>query len=310
MSCFRPLEMSRWITLLAAGLMSTSVFAQDEEEVPRPRRSARPAGGQRLPISLDGGASINPEILKKVKDDTLGLTVDDREAYFRILKLTEKLDPAEQRDLAAEFRQDRYEAHPKNRRRPVEQFPTFVDLFRHPAEYRGRPVTLHGYFRRLVTYDPGKNDQGYEQLYEGWLYADDAQGNPAVVIFTEKPEGLPISGDLSEEVTVTGYFFKMYGYQAHDTTRRAPLLLAQTVRWRPQPPASRWTPSPQAYFFVSAAILVIAVMIALAVRESHAQRQLASHLRSSKYEQYIPFDEAESPKPSSHWNGSSAEPHH
>ena len=179
------------------------------------------------------------------------------------------------------------------------------------AEYRGRPVSLHGKFRRLVTYDAGKNDQGFDRLHEGWFFADDAQGNPAVVIFTEQPAGLPGGGDIEEEVSVTGYFLKMYGYSAQDTTRRAPLILARTVRWHPQQPQARWNPSPQTYLVFSAGILVVGLLIGLMVRESHLKAAAWKESRRAKLEAFLPFDDAPLAKSiSPSQNGSPVEPHH
>lgn len=266
---------------------------------------------RRLPISLDGGASINPEILRRVQDDTIGLTDDDREAYFRILKLTQKIDPIELRTLAREFREDRHAASPLYRRRPLQKFPTFVDLFQHPEQYRGRPVSLHGKFRRLISYSAGKNDAGFDQLYEGWFFADDSQGNPAVVIFTEKPDGLPLGGDIEEEISVTGYFLKMYGYPAHDTTRRAPLILARTVAWRPQRETARWNPSPETYLSLTLGIVIFGLVIALMVRESQLRAAAQKQARWAKYVDVPSFDEPTAEKPVEPGrNGSPAEPHH
>jgi hypothetical protein len=269
-----------WPFVVPAILVGFVIVCPAQEE----NMTAR--GEKRVPISLDGGASINPDVVKNVVDDTIGLTADDREAYFRILKLTEKLDPEDLRIWAREFREDRRKASPRYRQRPVEKFPTFVDLFQHPADYRGRPVSLHGYFRRLVTYDAGKNEQGFQSLFEGWFYPDEGQGNPAVIIFTEKPAGFPIGADITEEASVTGYFFKMYGYEAHDTTRKAPLILARTVRWRPQKVPARWTPSPLIY-----------------------EREREKRLR--QVDEFVLVDSSfatRTPIPSD--NGSAVEPHH
>lgn len=295
--------------LLAVCLLSAGIAEEEAEQVDRAQPAAKE---KKVPISLDGGASINPAVLGKVVDGTIGLTVEDREAYFRILKLTEKLDPDELRQLAHEFREDRHGAS-KYRQRPIAKFPLFVDLFQHPAQYRGRPVSLHGYFRRLVSYDAGKNDQGLNELYEGWFYPDEGQGNPAVVIFLEKPEGLPIGADITEEISVTGYFLKMYGYEAHDTARKAPLILAQTVRWRPQRERARWNPSSQMYFAVTAGMIVIAFLIGIGVRETRLRYERERKARMGQYDTFVPPDDSQpavsNPPPPSR-NGSTMEPHH
>lgn len=295
--------------VIAVCLVAVGVAQEDAEQSDRTPPAAKE---KKVPISLDGGASINPAVIGKIVDGTIGLTVEDREAYFRILKLTEKLDPDDLRTLAHQFREDRHEAS-KYRQRPIEKFPLFVDLFQHPAQYRGHPVSLHGYFRRLVSYDAGKNDQGFKDLYEGWFYPEEGQGNPAVVIFLEKPEGLPIGADITEEVSVTGYFLKMYGYEAHDTTRKAPLILAQTVRWRPQRAPARWNFPPQIYYAITAGIVVIGLLIGLGVRETRVRYERERRARTGQYDTFVPPDDSQPavlnpPAPSR--NGSALEPHH
>jgi len=297
------------IALVCGSLCAQTDSIDDFEPAIRPRRPR--ADQTRTPISLDGGASINPFLLSEIQDETLGLTDADRDAYFRILMLTQKLPDEELRLLAREFREDRHAASPKYRKQPKAKFPTFVDLFQHPADYRGRPVTLHGYFRRLISYSAGENTQGFETIYEGWLYPDAGQGNPAVVIFTEKPDGLPIGGDITEEVSVTGYFFKMYGYQAQDAPRKAPLLLANSVRWQPRKAIAQWTPSPQFYGLITAGILFLGVMIAIGVRESKIQRDQERRARQSPYDVFVP-PESVTGQPVSFpsRNGVPTEPHH
>jgi hypothetical protein len=300
----------RWLLALLLTVASTAVAQDDPELPPRRRRNEDPVA-RRIPISLDGGASINPEVLDDVVDNTIGLTPDDREAYFRILKLTEKLGDAQLRTLAQEFRAERHAASPRYRQRPLEKFPVFVDLFQHPAEYRGRPVTLHGYFRRLVSYEAGKNEQGFQDLYEGWLYPDEGQSNPAVVIFTRKPEALPIGGDITEEVSVSGYFLKMYGYQAHDAARKAPLILAETVRWRPQALSAPWKPSSATYVLVTLGVVAVGLLIAAGVRQSRLHYEEQKSARWAQYGEFVPPEEIGPARPMTpSRNGSTVEPHH
>jgi hypothetical protein len=275
-----------------------------------PAQPARRAERSRVPISLDGGESINPEVLADVRDDTLGLTPDDREAYFRILKLTEKLDPADLREMAREFREERHAAS-KYRDRPLSKFPAFVDLFQHPDLYRGRPVTLHGKLRRLISYDAGENDQGLQQLYEGWFFADESQENPTVVILTQIPEGIPTGADIEEEAAFTGYFLKMYGYSAQDTTRRAPLILARTLWWQPSISMQRWNPSPQIYVGLTLGVGVIALLIVLLVRNSQSQRAALRRRLESQYDEFAPFaGDAHASKLSEPGRNGTPEPHH
>ena len=171
-----------------------------------------------------------------VKDDTLGVRPEEAELYRRVLVETAAVNPARLRKDAEEFAASR---------RPAEgrALPTFVDLFRHPAEYRGRPVTLTGH-ARVVREFPGPEEPGGGEpatLVEAWVFTPDSQGNPAVVVASAAP-GVPRGDDLLVPVTVTGRFFKRYGYEARDTPRTAPLILAATIDPLPEPEAGPAAP--------------------------------------------------------------------
>ena len=95
-------------------------------------------------------------------------------------------------------------------------------------------MTLDGTLRKLRRIPPAPlNGFGIETLYEAWLFADDAQSNPTVVVFTENPAKIPEGDDLAIPVKVTGYVFKMYGYQSRDKEhpfRVAPMILARSMK--------------------------------------------------------------------------------
>ena len=185
--------------------------------------------------SLDRGQSIHPDLMSSVKDNTIGVRYEEREAYLRVLRLASEVPLHRQEQFAADLREERRTINPVYNRRKPGDFPPFVDLFTHPEPYRGRPVTLRGTLRKLTAFDVGKNRFDLERVYEGWVYTDDSQGNPAVVVFTSKDDRLPIRGDLQEEVRFTGYYFKMYGYDAQDVARKAPLIIAGEIEWIPHP---------------------------------------------------------------------------
>ena len=239
---------------------SPACIAQDRDPVPSDReeseRTDDRAGGSRRPLteeemilkrkrellldfndptSLDRGASVHPRLMETVKDNTIGVRYEEREAYLRVLRMASEVPLSRQEQLANEIKAERRLLNPSYKRRTLEEFPQFVDLFTHPEIYRGRPVTLRGVMRKLTKFELGKNSLGLDDAYEGWVYTSDSQGNPAVVIFTSKDEGLPVNGDIQEEVEFTGYYFKMYGYDAQDVTRKAPLILAGEVKWLPHP---------------------------------------------------------------------------
>ena len=224
------------------------VFSVDRSDV-KPEGARRPLTEEELldvkrrellqefdaETSLDSGASIHPKLMLTVKDNTIGIRYEEREAYLRILRLAQEVPLRKQQRFAAEIKAERRETTPSYKRRKKEDFPQFVDLFTHPEFYRGQPVTLQGVMRKLTKFDVGPNSLDLGEAYEGWVYTPDSQGNPAVVVFTSKDERLPVNGDIQEEVRFTGYYFKMYGYDAHDTTRKAPLIIAGEVEWVPHP---------------------------------------------------------------------------
>lgn len=209
-------------------------------------------------LSHDGGATLNREFLEIVQDDTLGLVPSDRSAYFHCLKLAQQTPAARLERYAAEFREHRRSLSLRYADQPADKFPAFVDLFHNPDDYRGRPVTLRGVMRSLKKFDPGKNSEGIGDVYEGWVYSDDSRGNPFVVVFINKDDRLPVGGDITEDVSVTGYFLKMYGYEAQDVPRKAPLLLASDVNWKPRPaPHAFKALSFENYLFVTLFVLLL-----------------------------------------------------
>jgi hypothetical protein len=88
----------------------------------------------------------------------------------------------------------------------------------------------------VLSYPAGENAFGIQQLHEAWLYVEDAQQNPVIVVCTELPPGLPTGSDiLIDQVSATGYFFKRFGYEDRaGNSRFAPLILAQRLEWSPK----------------------------------------------------------------------------
>lgn len=198
--------------------------------------------------TLDRGHSINPQALQGVRDDTIGLQPEDRDAYFAGLQACRHLRTAQLEEWAAAFQQNRQTTLSIAAGQAQMGSSVFGDVLEHPQDYRGQLVSMRGCLRRLVKYDPGPNDKGFRHVYEAWIYPDDAQGNPVVVVFTKKPNGLPMGADLCEDVQFTGYFLKNYGYEAQDVPRKAPLFLAGGVDWLEMPElAVTAAPSPMAY---------------------------------------------------------------
>ena len=114
-----------------------------------------------------------------------------------------------------------------------ESFPIFVDVFQHPELWQGHLVTLRGHVRRVTTHEGDSALFDGQPLHELWLYTDDSQQNPTVIVTPSLPPEFPHSADVVDSVTVTGCFFKMYVYKSQDSNRIAPLLLAGRVEWNP-----------------------------------------------------------------------------
>lgn len=117
-----------------------------------------------------------------------------------------------------------------------EQFPLFADVFKNPDYWQGKMVTMTGRVRKVMKYPPNEDDFGLGVLHEIWLYTDHSQRNPAVFVCSSLPANFPTTDGTKviDNVTITGYFFKLYRYTAEDAHRLAPMLLGQTATWNPQ----------------------------------------------------------------------------
>ena len=158
--------------------------------------------------------------LDAVEDDTR-LTHADSAAYYGLLDITRQFTNAQMISDGKEFVRSR---------QTQSGLPTFVDMLRHPNEFRGQPVFLAGHVQQTLEYDAGENPYGIEKLYETWLYTDGSQTHPTVIVFLEKPAILPIGGEMVDGIRVAGFFLKTYLYPSQDNhTRRVPLILARSV---------------------------------------------------------------------------------
>ena len=112
---------------------------------------------------------------------------------------------------------------------------TYAQLFRQPSQYRGRIVAISGIVRRVNPIELFPNEFGIKQYYQAWLWPTDNPSSPMVVYCLELPDGFPTGMELAEQAEVTGFFFKRWAYQAQDTLRTAPTLLARSLQWQKRP---------------------------------------------------------------------------
>jgi hypothetical protein len=134
-----------------------------------------------------------------------------------------------QRQLAV--RESRYAGW----RSKPETFPVFVDLFQNPDAWQGQLVTVRGYVRRVMTHAGDRTLFRSQPLHELWLFTEDSQHIPTVIVTPSLPRDFPTDCDLIDSVTVTGCLLKMYVYRSQKDARLAPLLLAGHVEWAPSP---------------------------------------------------------------------------
>jgi hypothetical protein len=166
-----------------------------------------------------------------------GIRPEERDPYYAILQKTRQLDLSTMKKAAAEFRRKRQtEAFKgKYKDRPAYDFPDFVDLYDAPELYHGKLITLQGHLRKLSAFSPDENPYGIEgQLWEGWLYDSHGQNHPAVIISMDRDDSIGEGTEIViDHVSVTGYFFKNYGFEAQDAFRFAPMLIAKKIEHRP-----------------------------------------------------------------------------
>ncbi|MFN0196387.1 MAG: hypothetical protein ACKVT0_06560 [Planctomycetaceae bacterium] len=225
--------------------------------------STLPADAVPTPVAIPADAVELPaEVFATVPMRSLDMTMEEAPAYYAILNHAARVPPAKLRESALTFRQSRHRENPKLSKRPFDKFPQFVDLFQNPDTYRGKPVTLTGYTRRVRSIVADKNEYGIDTLHEIWLFTDDSQNNPVVIVCTEIPKDLPQGDRLLNGISVTGYFFKLYGYDdSGDDKRLAPMILAHRLQWSPPksgfPEISPWVIYPGIIMLLSAVIAAI-----------------------------------------------------
>jgi len=241
---------------------------------------SRNAPGSGHPAPPRDASDLDPELLAPVQHKTLGILDAERDPYYRVLQQARDADPARLRAAARRNIQQRRAEVPQFRDASG-AFPLFVDIFKNPEQWHGRLVTLRGHVRRVVSYPAGENAFGLTTLYEAWLYTEDSQTNPAVVVCSSIPEGMPTGDQMTEEASVTGYFFKIYGYRAQDTTRIAPLILAQRLEWHPVE-----APSTTLFSMIVGGIVLAAVLAAIAWQWTAAQRDRAR--RAERHREELP----------------------
>jgi len=88
---------------------------------------------------------------------------------------------------------------------------------------------------------------------------------------------------VSEDVEITGFFFKRWAYKAEDSLRTAPTLLAKTVDWQQRsPPAGRGPINTASLLTILGLALILSLLaviyVYLRTRTRRPSRPSASHI--------------------------------
>jgi hypothetical protein len=204
---FRGAELPRLLVLAAVMVVGWGIVFTSCSPKAEPSRPGGGAGMPPLPPADD--APIFASIIDKTP-----ITLGDMAAYAALLERVRTTPAAH---LAARSRRD----------------VIFSQLLDRPGRHRGLPIHLQGTAKRILIQDeiqPELSPKG--RIYEAWVFTDDGQGFPYVLVFEDAPPGLPIGDDVNELIAFNGYFLKLLAYQAADVPRVAPMLVGR-LGWRP-----------------------------------------------------------------------------
>lgn len=259
----RPLYLAAAAVTLLTSAIGIDLCAADGPAVALRPSSADPSRhGAVIP---PGVPVIPPDVFAHIEvlPRRRGIAEDENTTYYTILAHARAMEPARLRAAAKHFQEQRRALVPQLVRSSEEPFPTFVDLFKHPQAYQGQPVTLEGHVHKTSRFPAGQNAVGLTELYEVWLYTEDSQTNPVVVVCTDVPKNFPIGEGLVDFVSVTGYFFRMYVYlDKEDNIRAAPLILAGGLEWHPERGAGAG-PMPRIVYIIAGALVAVAALALL-----------------------------------------------
>ena len=155
--------------------------------------------------------------------------------------------------------------------------PALTQLWEMPQEYRGKPIRLRMHIRRVLQYKAPENPLGLEECFEAWGWTEESKSHPYVVVFPEKPAGLPVGPAVEADVVFVGYFLKNMAYTAFDKSRAAPLLVGQLRMAKPPQAAAPLTISAREKWALALGGLAVAVVILAVVAKGRKRRSTISN---------------------------------
>lgn len=190
-----------------------------ETELPTLRAAAT---GEDFPVASQLSlAKLQPMLDPLILDDVIDLSsvgrAEDVIAWWRTWERVGEFNPARDGELAE----------------PV----TPIQLRAQPAAFRGELVSISGVLRtaRVKPLENSKLD--FDHFHELWIQPDGGDDLVCVYSNSAPSEFAKLTQEfknLSEPVTVAGYFFKTRSYRdSKNKARHSPLILAKTFQWDP-----------------------------------------------------------------------------
>lgn len=203
---------------------------------------ASPAAAEDLPQPLAPTESghFPPDRLDAVEDFTSLTRVEERDVYYGLLEVARMVPLKLQKQRAREVVASGEQAFRANPKRAKQAYSLFADLVLSPSHYRGKPLSFDGYIQKLDRMEAGDNPYGIKELYQAYLFTEESKGNPIVVVCRTIPENLPrpTKGNATNHIRVTGYFYKLWPYEAERGSWAAPLIMADRLEYRPPQPSA------------------------------------------------------------------------
>ena len=264
------------------------------------------------PDDLLGRLGLDRGLFDSVQDQK-PITAQDREAFYQLLAAVGRAKP----DQLLEQAEEDLPKTPEGLRwtdRQGQELYSVVPLFNDAAAQRGRLVELSGMARRVeeIFLDDVQDADiiarfGFNHYFQISLFTEDSGVNPLTFCVRELPEGMPF-GNLpryGEMIRVAGFFFKTWRYpvpkQADSsspsgeskTAQLSPLLIGQSVSWRPANKSTGSSTTSTVVMGVLFAVVMIIVWIAAwrnRLREKRWEEKLAA---SEKLDENIDFSHVE-----------------
>jgi hypothetical protein len=122
-------------------------------------------------------------------------------------------------------------------RKRASQKAVFNQFIRNPEEQRGKLFQFDLNVRQVHEYPATTNKVGVKTVYEIRGFTTESKAWLFFLLTPELPKGFPVGTDVVEQVTFTGYFYKLQGYieagaGPRDKPLQAPLLIGR-ISWKP-----------------------------------------------------------------------------